>query len=318
MSSPSPKEAQETDRKGAEFSRGFGESVALIALALVAATATIIDVVHPIPGLPWVHKVAEIEPTVIAGVLLIYVLFERWKLLGPTKRKVESIEGASLRLNSIPDREEISRLFDRATSNVVERLSSKTTLVINETAEETYTQILRVLEAVERDKPSKLKKLRHGIFHAQGAHNAQPEDNQPYFADFIEEMKRVSRSELWDVKVLYNVTHAHRLNVVLAERLDLGDVRYAVRAMCFDNFFPVFSPMIIDDQHVFLAVFGEGKSRVSKSVYLRGEKAARFFADYFDSFWADDRVKKLREDGSNNARGIEELKVEVASASTSA
>ena len=42
---------------------------------------------------------------------------------------------------------------------------------------------------------------------------------------------------------------------------------------------------------------------------MRGAKAAKFFADYFDALWADHhRVKILREDGACNSEGITELK----------
>jgi hypothetical protein len=268
-----------------EWGRAIGEGFAVLATALLVASAAIIDVVHPITELPWVHKIAELEPTVIALALLTYVALERWKVLGPTKKKVDGIQATCKKLNSIPNFEQLSSMLDGMTAKIVGQLSSKTSLTINDTAEDTYLHILRILDSVEKAKLSEVKTLRHSIFHAEGARDTTPEDDQPYFVEFRQKMKTVSASagrNRWDVKVLYNITHIDRLNVILNERLDLGTEGYRVRAMCLHDFFPVFSPMIIDDQHVFLAVLEEGKNRVSRSVYMRGEKAARFFADYFD------------------------------------
>jgi len=304
----------ETEPEPLEKWRKVGKYIAGFLIVVLVVSVKIFDVFHPVAEQPWIHRIAEIEPTVLAALLLTYVFFERLKLLGPTKKKVDSIADACVTLSSVPRRSELSSLLDAATANVVEQLSSPVSVRMNESAEATYTHILRVLESVEKAKSHTVKTLRHGIFHAEGARNTTSEDDQSYFAAFREKMKQVSASDganRWNVNVLYNVTHADRLSVILDERLNLGTAGYKVRAMCLPDFSPVFSPMIVDDQHVFLAVFEEGKNRVSKSVYMHGQKAAKFFADYFDTLWADQRVKILRKEGINNQQGIKELKASI-------
>jgi len=305
-------EADETIEKGGTL----GEYIAVIVTALFFAGIDVFKEFHSaaIVPPPWVDNVAKVEPTVLSSLLLSYVIFERLKVLGPTKRKIERIERTCKRLNSIPTDSEVSRLLGVATASVVDQLSSAVTVKINDSAEATYTHFLRILDSVETAKPHTIKILRHAIFHAESARDTVKEDDQPYFADFVQRMKAVSASDgsdRWDVRTLYNVTHVDRLNVILG-RLSLGKVGYRVRSMCLPDFFPVFSPMIVDDQHVFLAVLEEGKNRVSKSVYMHGDKAARLFADYFDVLWADSRrVKTLAEDGTINEEGIKELTVAV-------
>jgi hypothetical protein len=315
MDTLKPSTTQKSNENRAEKLSALGEYIGSFFIVLILASIKLFDVIHPVAEWKWIHKVAEIEPTVLAAALVTFIVFERWKVLGPTRKAVHNIEVACEKMKSVPDVSQVSDLLDASLTRVVDQLSSRTTLKINETAEDTYKNILAVFKSVEHDKPHTLKTLRHGIFHAEGARNSTPEDDQPYFAAFRDKMKEMSASNganRWNVNVLYNVTHSDRLRVILSERLDLGSVGYKIRAMCLHDFSPVFSPMIVDDQHVFLAVFEEGKNRVSKSVYMHGERATKFFADYFDALWADRRVKMLREEGVNNQQGIEELKVAVA------
>ncbi len=299
----------ETETESSEKNHTIGEYVVGIIIVLAVAVVKTIDVLHPVADWPSMHKIAEIEPTLLAAGLLTYVVFERLKFLGPTKKRVDRIAIDCAKLSEIPGREEITRLLNNSTAHVVEHLSNKVSVRMNDTAEATYKHILRVVESVEANKNHTVKNLRMGVFHAAGARNTTPEDTQQYFIDFSNKMRQMASSDeanRWNVKVLYNVTHPDRLSVIL-DRLKLGSAGYKVRALSLPDFLPVFSPMIVDEEHVFLAVFEEGKSRVSKSVYLHGPKAAKFFTEYFETLWSDNRVKILREEGTLNGTGIADV-----------
>lgn len=298
----------------------WGRRLGKILTVIIVLVVTFCQVVHvlevsPLKGWSYVPKLAEIAPTTLAAALLAYLIFERLEILAPTKKEVSSISSALTKLSNLANREDISKLFNEATSEIINQAGSSATVAVCLTAEATYRRNLRIIKSVERKKPTSPKKFLHGIFIAADAPATSSQGTEPdYYVEFknkMAEMAASSGNSRWDVNVLYNIVSPDRLKVV-ESRLSLGDEGYEVRAICLHSLPPIFSPMIMDNQDVLLAVFEESNNRVSRSIHIQDEKTAEFFADYFRRLWEFDappnRVFRLRSSGKTNHNELDALR----------
>lgn len=128
-------------------------------------------------------------------------------------------------------------------------------------------------------------------------------------ADFVTVIAEriASPSEPWRVRQLVNIVSLERLDQVVARQLALEGEHNEVRAIVEPGALPVFSPLVVANQHVFLALDDDRLFRAKSGVYLNGREAARWALSYFDDLW--NRAQwTLRDQVGRRDEDIDELR----------
>lgn len=98
--------------------------------------------------------------------------------------------------------------------------------------------------------------------------------------------QRVSNeAQPWTLKQVVNVMTEQRLDQVLGRQLELKGRKHYVRAYSSSALFPVISPLIIGNHHVFLALDDDRLFRAASAVWIEGLEAAAWARQYFDRVW---------------------------------
>jgi hypothetical protein len=118
-------------------------------------------------------------------------------------------------------------------------------------------------------------------------------------------MHRITdEEEPWQVRQLVNVTSKERLEQIRERQLSTDGPHYEVRALVDPHSLNVFSPLIISDCHVFLALDDQKYFRASSALHFGTPKMARWMLRYFDSLW-DRAPFRLRDQA-----GVDETEVD--------
>jgi len=270
-----------------------------VAFALIFAAAKIVEQTELLDASnnAWIHRLAELSATALSVEILAFLILEYIGALIPTRNALKNIvlpiltelQNRTTHLEKVANQEVLERLLTEQTANIVSRLKQPSMVIVNQTPEETYTDVVKTVRLITRQKPDQKKLMLHGFFHAAQAKytESQTDDLPQYFRDFKEEMKRCVESSgigQWEVRNFYNIASSERLDEVKS-RLGWGSEGYEVRAVCMKNAIPMFSPLLLDESDVFLAIFEATNKRVGPSIHIHGHEAAKFFREYYEALW---------------------------------
>jgi hypothetical protein len=156
-----------------------------------------------------------------------------------------------------------------------------------------------------------LRKIALASLHGQGGRRSKIEPPQDArvgkaFAAFMDAMMHriTDEEEPWQVRQLVNVTSKERLEQIRERQLSTDGPHYEVRALVDPHSLNVFSPLIISDCHVFLALDDQKYFRASSALHFGTPKMARWMLRYFDSLW-DRAPFRLRDQA-----GVDETEVD--------
>jgi hypothetical protein len=161
-----------------------------------------------------------------------------------------------------------------------------------------YSAIVQAVRTVELDAACP-KTIFVGALHGHsGKRRLSRFSSNPVFAAFDQEMLRCVKSSgpgMWRVRELYNITTKDRLDEIVGwlQQTESED-GYEVRAYCEPSSIGHLAPLVIGNQHAFLALEDDRYFRVTAGLDLHDPAAVAFVQRYCDMLWGDSRVFILR------------------------
>ena len=147
--------------------------------------------------------------------------------------------------------------------------------------------VVRLPQAESRDRSISIATL-HGPVGRRSRLEPPPSTELgAVLSDFIAAIgeRITSVAERWHVRQLVNIVSSERLEQILSRPTFAAGEDHDVRAIVEPGSLPMFSPLIVGNQHVFLALDDERLFRAKSAVYLHGREEARWAMAYFDELW---------------------------------
>ena len=148
------------------------------------------------------------------------------------------------------------------------------------------TAVIRQDPAEPRDRTISIASL-HGHIGRRTTQEPTQTELGVALADFVAAMsERITATNApWHVRELVNIVSLERFELASSRQLAFEGEHHEVRAIVEPGALPVFSPLVVANQHVFLALDDERLFRAKSGVYLGGRGAARWALGYFDDLW---------------------------------
>ena len=174
--------------------------------------------------------------------------------------------------------------------------------------EDAHSAVIKAIdERAENKKYEKtiLLAALHG--HSGKRRTLRPESDLSHkaFADTLYKCIESSGKGMWYVRELYNITDEERLEMILKRMQHVGDTEgYEVRAFCLQNVLPQLTPLVVDNEDLFIGWDDPTYYGVRGAMHVRGLEFGQTATEYFNSLWNDKRVFILR-----SALGIDDNQV---------
>jgi len=120
-----------------------------------------------------------------------------------------------------------------------------------------------------------------------------------------------SVTEPWRVRQLLNVVSEERLSQALRRQLSLTGQYYEIKAFSDDTDLSPLSPLIIGDEHAFLALDDSRHFHAASAVHLKGPEAVNWVQQHFDNLW-NEAPWLLRDTAGLRQRQLNDLRDLVA------
>ena len=154
--------------------------------------------------------------------------------------------------------------------------------------------------------------IRHALLHAHDgkARDYNDVDTKSFHKAFDEALKNCINSSgtgSWKVQTLILVTSLNRLNNIekfIKEKFNEGK-NFEVKIYITPKALPYLSPLIIGEEHAFLALDDKSEYRVQDGFHLIGKDSVKLLIEYFDSLWNSKDAIEIR-----SAIELDEIKLD--------
>lgn len=171
----------------------------------------------------------------------------------------------------------------------------------------TRNELLMAAATIIASEPSSRAKpnhLRLAALHDDERKKEHPARRNPAFVFFDELMQSCMKSSEWKVQHLYYITTKRRFDMIVRRIEEAGSAEgFEVRALSLGKSPPALSPLIIGENHLFLAADDPDYFRPHYGIHIQSKEAVVFAVRYFDQVWETEGHFNLRMSGVPDNQG---------------
>ena len=163
------------------------------------------------------------------------------------------------------------------------------------TLTETYGAIAAAIYEVSAG-PVSERTISLAAMHGYGeSRDREPRGFEPATEAFDKALAFAVTKRNFQIRELFNINDPERLAMVVG-RLEQRDAtsESEVKVISISDALPLLAPLVIGEEHVFLALADSRYNRVARAIHLRGKAYADFAKRYFDELWNDERATSIR------------------------
>jgi len=189
-----------------------------------------------------------------------------------------------------------------------------------DTSEITYMKVTQIISQVSLVGRANSKKILHAGFHGyRGQYLSRTDESRKrrkiLWEMFDKEILKCINSSghgSWSVRSIFNITSEKRLNEIVDLLNNCTNAEgFEVKTFFNKNYLPMFSPLVIGNEDVFLAREHPVFSRVNDAIHLHGKEYVKMATEYYESLWSDSEIIVIRSATGINEDNIENLRTKL-------